>query len=136
MAKPVECRTLSRVAGPCIRLGARDTLRPDSLGHSMAEDLSSHQKQAESPRGQRLETWGEIASYLGREIRTVQRWEKSMGLPVHRLGGASDKSRVFAFRSELDTWWKDHETRANAADSESAASLVAVAPATPHRTPN
>ena len=102
----------------------------------MAEDLSSHQKQAESPRGQRLETWGEIASYLGREIRTVQRWEKSMGLPVHRLGGASDKSRVFAFRSELDTWWKDHETRANAADSESAASLVAVAPATPHRTPN
>src|SRR6266481_3654034 len=33
----------------------------------------------------RLESWGEIAAYLRREIRTVQRWERYQGLPVRRL---------------------------------------------------
>jgi tetratricopeptide (TPR) repeat protein len=80
----------------------------------MAEERPSHQEVEESPRGSRLETWGEIAAYLGREIRTVQRWEKSMGLPVRRLG--TDKSRVYAFRQELDAWWREHETQSNAAE--------------------
>src|SRR3989442_4777544 len=34
--------------------------------------------------GKKLDSWGEIASYLGREVRTVQRWERTEGLPVHR----------------------------------------------------
>lgn len=80
----------------------------------MAEERPSHQEVQESPRGSRLETWGEIAAYLGREIRTVQRWEKSMALPVRRL--STDKSRVFAFRHELDAWWREHETQSNALD--------------------
>lgn len=51
----------------------------------------------------RLESWKEIAAYLERDIRTVQRWERVEGLPVYRrparrLGG------VFAYRSELDAW--------------------------------
>jgi len=33
----------------------------------------------------KLESWGEIAAYLRREIRTVQRWEKTLGLPIRRL---------------------------------------------------
>jgi TolB-like protein/Flp pilus assembly protein TadD len=60
----------------------------------------------------RLDSWKEIATYLGREVRTCQRWEKHEGLPVHRhlhekLG------TVYAYRSELDTWL---ESRRRAAE--------------------
>ena len=30
----------------------------------------------------RLESWKEIAAYLGRDVRTAQRWERLGGLPV------------------------------------------------------
>jgi hypothetical protein len=33
----------------------------------------------------RLTNWKEIAQYLDKGIRTVQRWEQQMGLPVRRL---------------------------------------------------
>jgi hypothetical protein len=51
----------------------------------------------------RLDSWKEIATYLRREVRTVQLWEKNEGLPVHRhfhkrLGS------VYALRSEIDGW--------------------------------
>lgn len=49
----------------------------------------------------RLETWGEIASHLGVEVRTAQRWEKRMGIPIRRLEGGQ---AVFAFVDELDQW--------------------------------
>src|SRR5579884_1094808 len=51
----------------------------------------------------RLESWKEIAAYLGREVRTVQGWEKNEGLPIHRHQHARQGS-VYAFRSELDVW--------------------------------
>ncbi len=51
----------------------------------------------------RLESWKEIAAYLGREVRTVQLWEKSEGLPVHRQQHSKQGS-VYAFKSELDAW--------------------------------
>lgn len=54
--------------------------------------------------GDRLESWKEIGSYLNRDVRTVQRWERTKGLPVHRLPGG-DMARVYALRSELDAWW-------------------------------
>ncbi|WP_243304961.1 tetratricopeptide repeat protein [Geothrix oryzisoli] len=51
----------------------------------------------------RLESWKEIAAYLDRDVRTVQRWEKLEGLPVHRH--LHDKQgSVFALRSEVDVW--------------------------------
>jgi adenylate cyclase len=53
---------------------------------------------------ERLDSWKEIAAYLKRGARTVQRWEREEGLPVHRL--QHDKlGSIFAFRSELDGWW-------------------------------
>src|SRR4051812_46516207 len=55
------------------------------------------------PVGDRLESWKEIASHLGRGVTTVQRWELEEGLPVHRLPHAK-KVSVFAFKSELDAW--------------------------------
>jgi hypothetical protein len=50
-----------------------------------------------------LNSWKEIANYLGRGVRTVQRWEVQLGLPVHRPAG-KDHSAVLAFSSELDEW--------------------------------
>ena len=50
-----------------------------------------------------LDSWKEIASYLRREIRTVQLWEKNEGLPVHRHFHKQMGS-VYALRSELERW--------------------------------
>src|SRR6266536_4888682 len=57
------------------------------------------------PPDDRLDSWKEIAAYLGRGVRTVQRWESDEGLPVHRL--AHDKGgNVYARREELAAWWE------------------------------
>lgn len=50
-----------------------------------------------------LNSWKEVATYLGRGVRTVQRWEQELGLPVRRPRGKS-RSAVIAFRNELDQW--------------------------------
>lgn len=59
-----------------------------------------------------LEGWKAIADHLNKTERTVQRWEKSKGLPVRRLtsGSPEELSRVFAYKRELDAWWQDHLT--------------------------
>src|ERR1700680_1816261 len=56
----------------------------------------------------RLDSWKEIASYIKRDVRTAQRWEKQEGLPVHRLQH-DVQGTVFAYRSELDAWWRSHQ---------------------------
>jgi TolB-like protein/Flp pilus assembly protein TadD len=52
---------------------------------------------------QRLDSWKSIADYLSRDVRTVIRWEKERGLPVHRVPGGK-KQAVFAFTEKLDAW--------------------------------
>lgn len=56
----------------------------------------------------RLETWGEIANHLGVEVRTAQRWEARLQLPVRRLEGSL---AVFAFADELDDWRTSREVK-------------------------
>ena len=51
----------------------------------------------------RIDSWKEIATYLGRDARTAIRWEKERGLPVHRVPGGQ-RQAVFAYRHELDAW--------------------------------
>jgi len=51
----------------------------------------------------RLNGWKEIASFLGKGVRTVQRWERELGLPVHRLGREGGEI-VFAFKHEITDW--------------------------------
>jgi hypothetical protein len=51
-----------------------------------------------------LTSWKEIAQYLGKGVRTVQRWEREYGLPVRRPAGISHKSPVGANPKELDAW--------------------------------
>ncbi len=50
-----------------------------------------------------LNSWKEIATYLGRSVRTVQRWEQDLSLPVHRPRGG-ERTAVVAFPRELDEW--------------------------------
>ncbi len=50
-----------------------------------------------------LNSWKEIAAYLCRGVRTAQRWEHDLGLPVHRPRG-KDRSAVIALPSEIDSW--------------------------------
>lgn len=52
---------------------------------------------------QLLNSWKEIGQYLNRGVRTVQRWERDLGLPVRRPRGKS-RSAVVAMRSEVDHW--------------------------------
>jgi hypothetical protein len=50
-----------------------------------------------------LNSWKEIAAYLGRGVRTVQRWEQDLALPVRRPRG-KERSAVMALKKDLDLW--------------------------------
>lgn len=50
-----------------------------------------------------LTSWKEIAQYMGKGVRTVQRWEQDFGLPVRRPMG-SEKKAVLARPRDLDMW--------------------------------
>jgi len=58
------------------------------------------------PVSERFDSWKEIARYLGRDLRTVRRWEQDKGLPVHRVPGG-ERRAVFAYRAEIDAWLSD-----------------------------
>jgi len=61
-------------------------------------------------REAQLDSWKEIAAYFGRDARTVRRWEKARGLPVHRYPGG-ERGRVYAHTEELERWFKGVEVR-------------------------
>src|SRR5215813_4884186 len=64
----------------------------------------------------RLDSWKEIAAFLRRDVRTVQRWEKKEGLPVHRH--QHDKlGSIYAFRAELTEWFHTRQQSAPVAAS-------------------
>ena len=60
----------------------------------MKEEISKHTEL--------LTSWKEIAAHLGKGVRTVQRWEQELGLPVRRP--AKSRHIVVALASELDRW--------------------------------
>jgi TolB-like protein/tetratricopeptide (TPR) repeat protein len=69
----------------------------------MSVEATTTPRAGADAQGRRLESWKEIAAYLGRDVTTVRRWEKGEGLPVHRhvhhkLGS------VYAYTAELDAW--------------------------------
>jgi hypothetical protein len=53
----------------------------------------------------RLDSWKAIAAYLGRDVSTVRRWEKTEGLPVHRHRHAA-RGSAYAYKLELDHWFE------------------------------
>ena len=50
-----------------------------------------------------LTSWKEISRYLGKGVRTVQRWEREAGLPVRRQDEPHHRA-VLALPEELDIW--------------------------------
>src|SRR3989442_3375359 len=67
-------------------------------------------RSGEASTNNRLDSWKEIAAYIKRDVRTVQRWEKQGGLPVHRLQHDA-QATIYAYRTEIDAWWhsRQHE---------------------------
>jgi len=92
--------------------------------------------QTSGQREDRLDSWKKIASYLKRDVSTVQRWERREAMPVHRH--LHDKlGSVFAFRSELGAWWESRRTRLTqegAGESEQPAQILRTAADASRRT--
>ena len=81
------------------------------------------------PIDERLDSWKEIAAFLHRDVRTVQRWEKHAGLPVHRHPEARLRT-AYAYRSEVEAWWRT-QRQAVEPTSEAQTALEASRPAEP-----
>jgi hypothetical protein len=58
-----------------------------------------------------LHGWKDIASYFGRSVRTVQRWERDFGLPVRRYG-MGRAELVHAYLEDLERWKASAEAQA------------------------
>jgi Tol biopolymer transport system component len=80
----------------------------------------------------RLDSWKEIASYLNRDVTTVQRWEKREAMPIHRH--LHDKmGSVYASRAELDAWARGRNLQVAQQNGNRASSSTPPAPP-PHST--
>ncbi|MFQ5790395.1 MAG: hypothetical protein ACE5JI_07960, partial [Acidobacteriota bacterium] len=87
----------------------------------MTAGTSDPRDSTRPPDGQdRLDSWKEIAAFLEREVRTIQRWEKTEGLPVHRHHHAKLGS-VYAFKSELFAWKESRRAEMDRAQASQAA---------------
>src|ERR1700760_3909215 len=79
--------------------------------HTMMGEPSVGLPPSERPLDDQLDSWKEIASYLKRDVTTVQRWEKREGMPVHRH--LHDRmGSVYASRTELDAWMRSRNPAA------------------------
>ncbi|MFB3814122.1 MAG: hypothetical protein ACE14L_08415 [Terriglobales bacterium] len=65
-----------------------------------------------------LTSWKDIAQYLGKGVRTVQRWERELGLPVRRPK-PGQKHIIIAFRNEVDAWLRNEAQAAVAVGTRS-----------------
>jgi TolB-like protein/Tfp pilus assembly protein PilF len=82
----------------------------------MSDSAAAPGQMTEPPANEpRLDSWGEIAAHLRRDVRTVQRWERYHGLPVRRLQ-VGKLATVYASRSELDKWFLEHQPKPEAED--------------------
>ena len=94
--RQAACQGVRRIVGSC------GTLRDDAAFKNKTRNSLPHNDEG------RLDGWEEIASFLGRGIRTVYRWEKEAALPVRRLF-KERRSLVHAYRQELARWVKRRE---------------------------
>ena len=108
----------------------------DISGHSGTSRSNNDLDEAKPPN-RRLDSWKEIAAFFRRDERTVKRWEKDRGLPVHRLQGSAT-GRVYAYSDELLRWMKSPVSAEPVVssletdDTEAGASTVEVVGAGPY----
>ena len=79
---------------------------------------------------ERLDSWKEIANYLHRDLRTVKRWEKEKGLPIHRLPGGR-RHPVFAYKDEIDAWFSSGGDKSVFAEVHAVKPEAVAGPVTP-----
>jgi Tfp pilus assembly protein PilF len=72
--------------------------------------MATHPREG-AAKGTRLDSWKEIATFFGRDARTVKRWESERALPVHRVPGG-ERGGVFAYVQELEVWLNDSRVKA------------------------
>jgi hypothetical protein len=63
-----------------------------------------------------LTCWKDIARYLGKGVRTVQRWEQDLALPVRRPHNKGPKGPVAARPADLDKWLSVNWSERRSAD--------------------
>ncbi|MFN0169694.1 MAG: hypothetical protein ACKV22_24995 [Bryobacteraceae bacterium] len=63
-----------------------------------------------SSPSRRLNSWKEIGAYFGRSVRTVQRWEQSESMPIHRHVH-DRRGTAYAYTDELDAWYAGRRDR-------------------------
>ena len=73
----------------------------------------------------RFDSWKQIAGYLRTSVRTVQRWEKTEGLPVRRHEHARQDS-VYAYKDEVDRWREGRDRKIPASETGWETELEAV----------
>ena len=71
-----------------------------------------------------LSSWKEIAHFFGKGVRTVQRWEKTLDLPIHRPPGAPSNV-VLARTSDLEEWMHGGQANRAAVESDEEATTAA-----------
>ena len=97
-ALPADDKYLPRVGPFC---GDSAKIRRDAASGAGNGVSSMNGKKTERP--QFLSGWKEIANYLGKGVRTVQRYERELGLPVRRPA-AKPWGSVVATKVEVDAW--------------------------------
>ncbi len=79
---------------------------------------------------QKLQSWKEIAAFLGKDVRTARRWNAERGLPVHRVPGGKGAS-VFAYIDELEAWFHERPSEEPSGTPDSEPSFAPDAGAAP-----
>ena len=82
------------------------------IGQSEQAPVAGLPPGTSAPPGRRLDSWKAIAQYLDRDVRSVQRWERDRGLPIHRLPGQRGGA-VFAYEHELNEWLRSGPERSD-----------------------
>ena len=77
------------------------SIQPRIAPQAITDFVSSSQSLQEE---RLLTSWKEIAAFFGKGVRTVQRWEQKLGLPILRPN--SRKGIVIAKATELENWIK------------------------------
>lgn len=64
-------------------------------------NLPSKKRPASEPKV--LRGWKDIANYLGKGVRTIQRYDRQLALPIRRPAGKL-RASVVAMKIDLDAW--------------------------------
>jgi hypothetical protein len=115
------CRAFRRTAR--YNSGAETRAHPEIAMAEPTHDAAPSVRTVEDRPNDRLDSWKEIATYLNRDISTVQRWEKREGMPVHRHLHDS-KGSVYASRAELDEWMGSPNLQAAQRNEDNATSDI------------